>query len=128
MGCMSVQAASSFSPLHFGGVTLSKASFASCRVSRSLSSTYLTRPSASSDKSEPTSSKTGSNVLPPDVDYIVKLTAGSVAGAAVIKYGSLLFPSITQPNIVEAFLMIGLPVIVAVILLGVNSFKKMEET
>ncbi|XP_030546236.1 uncharacterized protein LOC115752266 isoform X2 [Rhodamnia argentea] len=52
-----------------------------------------------------------------DLNYLWKLGAGSIAGAAVIKYGSILFPEITRPNIVEALGMISIPVVVAVLLL-----------
>jgi hypothetical protein len=52
-----------------------------------------------------------------DLDYLWKLLAGSVVGAAVIKYGSIVFPGITRPNIVQALIMISTPVIVAVFLL-----------
>lgn len=46
-----------------------------------------------------------------------KLGAGSVAAAAVIKYGSAFFPEITRPNILLALIMISTPVIVAIVLL-----------
>lgn len=52
-----------------------------------------------------------------DLNYLVKLGAGSVAGAAAIKYGSVVFPEITRPNIIEALALISLPVIAAVLLL-----------
>ncbi|XP_022844946.1 uncharacterized protein LOC111368015 [Olea europaea var. sylvestris] len=52
-----------------------------------------------------------------DLNYLVKLGAGSLAGAAAIKYGSIILPEITQPNIVQALIMITTPVIVAVVLL-----------
>ncbi|GAA0142432.1 hypothetical protein LIER_03336 [Lithospermum erythrorhizon] len=59
-----------------------------------------------------------------DVSYLVKLGAGSVAGAAAIKYGSIVFPEITKPNIVQALTMISAPVIVAVLLLIKQSSSK----
>ncbi|XP_030471876.1 uncharacterized protein LOC115689847 isoform X3 [Syzygium oleosum] len=52
-----------------------------------------------------------------DLNYLWKLGAGSIAGAALIKYGSILFPEITRPNIIEALGMISTPVVVAVLLL-----------
>ncbi|CAI9113963.1 OLC1v1037525C1 [Oldenlandia corymbosa var. corymbosa] len=52
-----------------------------------------------------------------DLSYLTKLGAGSVAGAAAIKYGSVVFPEITRPNIVEALSIISFPVVVAVLLL-----------
>jgi hypothetical protein len=45
------------------------------------------------------------------------LGLGSVGGAAVIKYGSILLPDITRPNIVLALLMVSLPVVAAVLIL-----------
>ncbi|KAG5523295.1 hypothetical protein RHGRI_035193 [Rhododendron griersonianum] len=52
-----------------------------------------------------------------DLNYLWKLGAGSIAGAAAIKYGSALFPDITRPNLLEAMIIISSPVIVAVLLL-----------
>ncbi|GMI81044.1 hypothetical protein like AT3G15900 [Hibiscus trionum] len=52
-----------------------------------------------------------------DVSYIWKLGGGSAVGAAIIKYGSILFPEVTTPNIVQALIMITIPVIIAVLLL-----------
>ncbi|XVF86423.1 hypothetical protein PTKIN_Ptkin18bG0038700 [Pterospermum kingtungense] len=52
-----------------------------------------------------------------DVNYLWKLGAGSVVGAAIIKYGSILFPEITRPNILQALFMISAPVVIAVLLL-----------
>ncbi|XP_021298433.1 uncharacterized protein LOC110427270 [Herrania umbratica] len=52
-----------------------------------------------------------------DLNYLWKLGAGSVVGAAIIKYGSILFPEITRPNILQALVMISTPVIIAVLLL-----------
>lgn len=52
-----------------------------------------------------------------DLNYLWKLVTGSVGGAAVIKYGSVLFPDITRPNILQALFMIMVPVSVSVIVL-----------
>lgn len=52
-----------------------------------------------------------------DLNYLLKLGAGSVMGAVAIKYGSVLLPEITRPNIVQALAMISAPVVVAVLLL-----------
>lgn len=52
-----------------------------------------------------------------DVKYLVQLGVASVAGAAAIKYGSIIFPGITQPNLAQALFMIFAPVIVALFLL-----------
>ena len=52
--------------------------------------------------------------LQEDLKYLVKLGGGSVVGAAVIKYGSIIAPEITRPNIVQALVMVSAPVVVAV--------------
>lgn len=52
---------------------------------------------------------------------MLQIGAGSVAGAAVIKYGSVVFPDITTPNIFLALFMILTPVIVAIVLLTKQS-------
>jgi len=56
-------------------------------------------------------------VLEDDSSYLWTLGLGSVGGAAVIKYGSILLPDITRPNIVLALLMVSLPVVAAVLIL-----------
>ncbi|KAL6635305.1 hypothetical protein ACP70R_027976 [Stipagrostis hirtigluma subsp. patula] len=56
-------------------------------------------------------------VLKDDSRYLWTLGLGSVGGAAVIKYGSILLPDITRPNIVQALLMVSLPVVAAVLIL-----------
>ncbi|CAK7356945.1 unnamed protein product [Dovyalis caffra] len=58
-----------------------------------------------------------SGVSQEDWNYLLKLGAGSLAGAAAIKYGSILFPEITRPNILQALIMISAPVVVAIVLL-----------
>lgn len=60
-----------------------------------------------------------------DLDYLWKLVAGSVVGAAIIKYGSVVFPEITRPDITQALLMILSPVVVSVLLL-INQSRKQE--
>ncbi|XP_019448085.1 PREDICTED: uncharacterized protein LOC109351168 isoform X1 [Lupinus angustifolius] len=52
-----------------------------------------------------------------DLWYVTKLGMGSFVGAAAIKYGSVVFPQITTPNIVLALTIISTPMIVAVLLL-----------
>ncbi|KAL0547442.1 hypothetical protein IC582_017378 [Cucumis melo] len=52
-----------------------------------------------------------------DVEFFLKLGAGSIAGGFGIKYGSIIFPEITKPNIVQALIMISTPVVVAIWLL-----------
>ncbi|XP_062221650.1 uncharacterized protein LOC133920989 [Phragmites australis] len=56
-------------------------------------------------------------ILKDDSSYLWTLVLGSVGGAAAIKYGSILLPDITRPNIVQALLMVSLPVVAAVLLL-----------
>ncbi|XP_015870916.2 uncharacterized protein LOC107408069 [Ziziphus jujuba] len=52
-----------------------------------------------------------------DLAYLWKLGAGSVVGAGLIKYGSIVFPEITIPNITVALVIIITPVVLAVLLL-----------
>ncbi|KAD6794620.1 hypothetical protein E3N88_05516 [Mikania micrantha] len=52
-----------------------------------------------------------------DVSFLLKLGAGSFAVAAAIKYGSILVPEITRPNIIQALVMISAPVVIAVLIL-----------
>jgi hypothetical protein len=57
-----------------------------------------------------------------DSDYLLKVAAGSVGGASAIKYGSILFPDLTKPNIIQGLLMVSLPMVVAVLILFKESF------
>ncbi|KAJ4957604.1 hypothetical protein NE237_024715 [Protea cynaroides] len=92
---------------------------------RSLCFSMSSRPPSSSPSSSPQpeeddeKAKNSSKpfISPKDLNYLWKLGAGSVGGAAVIKYGSILFPQTTRPNILQALIMISLPMIVAVLLL-----------
>ncbi|KAM7257672.1 hypothetical protein ACFE04_013413 [Oxalis oulophora] len=59
-----------------------------------------------------------------DLNYLWKLLIGSIMGAAFIKYGSVLFPEITRPNIVQALTMITAPVVVALLFLFKQSLNK----
>ena len=52
-----------------------------------------------------------------DSSYLWTLGLGSFGGAAAIKYGSVLLPDLTRPNIVQALLMVSLPVVAAVLIL-----------
>lgn len=52
-----------------------------------------------------------------DSGYLLTLGLGSVGGAAAVKYGSVLLPDITRPNIAEALLMLSLPMAAAVLIL-----------
>ncbi|KAJ6704436.1 hypothetical protein OIU85_030265 [Salix viminalis] len=67
---------------------------------------------------------TTSGVSQEDWKYILKLGAGSFAGAAVIKYGSIFFPDITRPNILQALVMISTPVAVAIVILIKKSHQE----
>ncbi|KAH7856984.1 hypothetical protein Vadar_007614 [Vaccinium darrowii] len=58
-----------------------------------------------------------------DLNYLWKLGAGSIVGAAAIKSGSVLFPEITIPNLLEAIIIISSPVIVAVLLMSSDQAK-----
>ncbi|CAH9147082.1 unnamed protein product [Cuscuta epithymum] len=55
--------------------------------------------------------------LQEDLGYLVKLGVWSTAGAAAIKYGSIFFPEMTNPNLAEAISIITAPVVVALLLL-----------
>ncbi|CAL9042956.1 unnamed protein product [Musa banksii] len=68
-----------------------------------------------------------SRLLSDDFNYLWKLAAGSIGGASAIKYGSVLFPDITRPNIVQALLMISLPVLVAILILIKESSKDVQD-
>ncbi|KDP37063.1 hypothetical protein JCGZ_06119 [Jatropha curcas] len=73
---------------------------------------------SNSPREEETSITDSSNGFSPeDLNYLWKLGGGSVAGAAVIKYGSIIFPEITRPNIILALVMVSAPVIIAIVLL-----------
>ncbi|KVH93052.1 hypothetical protein Ccrd_004896 [Cynara cardunculus var. scolymus] len=52
-----------------------------------------------------------------DLKFLLKLGAGSFMAAAAIKYGSILVPEITQPNITQALIMISTPVLVSLLIL-----------
>ncbi|CAD5169023.1 unnamed protein product [Musa acuminata subsp. malaccensis] len=68
-----------------------------------------------------------SRLLSDDFYYLWKLAAGSIGGASAVKYGSVLFPDITRPNIVQALLMISLPVLVAILILIKESSKDVQD-
>lgn len=74
------------------------------------------------DQASPSTDEPGLPFLPQeDSNFLVKLGVGSVAGGAAIKYGSVIFPEITTPNISLALFMITAPMIVAVVLLFLQS-------
>lgn len=59
-----------------------------------------------------------------DWKYLGKFMAACTGGAIAIKYGSVLVPSITEPNLVQALIMITTPVLVSVALLSVASSQQ----
>lgn len=73
---------------------------------------------ASDDRSEQADNGQG---IQEDLNYLLKIGVGSVAGAAIIKYGSVLFPQITRPNLTLALFIIIAPVVISVILLSLSS-------
>lgn len=56
-----------------------------------------------------------------ELQYFGKLSAGCVAGAILVKYGSLCVPSITSPDINVALTLIFTPCVVSLILLALAS-------
>ncbi|WVZ73252.1 hypothetical protein U9M48_021581 [Paspalum notatum var. saurae] len=93
----------------------------SCRHSLHLYAAARSSGRVRSSRREPGEAETDSGVprilKEDDSGYIWTLGLGSVGGAAVIKYGSILLPDITRPNIVLALLMVSLPVVAAVLIL-----------
>ncbi|KAF3450902.1 hypothetical protein FNV43_RR06991 [Rhamnella rubrinervis] len=89
--------------------------------SRLAPTTRLNPIRALSGGKEPEDPKTSKNghalVSKEDAAYLWKLGVGSVVGAAVIKYGSVVFPEITRPSIIQALIIIVTPLVVAVLLL-----------
>ncbi|GMN49989.1 hypothetical protein TIFTF001_019144 [Ficus carica] len=94
----------------------------------SVSSLRALGPQTDDDQEDSSVTTTTTNtafIAQEDLDYLWKLVAGSVVGAAYIKYGSVVFPEITRPNITQALLMILSPVVVSVLLL-INQSRKQE--
>ncbi|CAN4088521.1 unnamed protein product [Withania somnifera] len=95
----------------------------SVRLTSSFRTSMITR--ASDPKTEQANPSTEEPRLPflpqEDLNFLVKLGVGSVAGGAAIKYGSVIFPEITTPNISLALFMISAPMIVAAVLLFLQS-------
>ncbi|KAK8926199.1 hypothetical protein KSP39_PZI018055 [Platanthera zijinensis] len=77
-------------------------------------------------KSPPVKVFSRRSLLQDEGDYLLKLVAGSVGGGAAIKYGSILFPDMTRPNLVQALLMISLPVLVASIILLKETYSSQK--
>ncbi|CAA7057945.1 unnamed protein product [Microthlaspi erraticum] len=94
---------------------------------RNLSTNSGTKPSfrvkASDHRSEQADNGQG---IQEDLNYLLKIGAGSVAGAAIIKYGSVLLPEITRPNLTQALFIIIAPVVISVILLIRSSSSKYQ--
>ncbi|KAH7675085.1 hypothetical protein IHE45_08G115300 [Dioscorea alata] len=59
-----------------------------------------------------------------DISYLLKLGAGCTVIALAIKYGSIIFPMITQPNILQALVMISTPVVISVLILIKESLSE----
>ncbi|XP_042045749.1 uncharacterized protein LOC121792035 [Salvia splendens] len=78
-------------------------------------------PASSKPQTNQTADDKAAFVSQEDVKYLVQLGGASVAGAAAIKYGSIIFPEITQPNLAQALFIIFAPVTVAVMLLSKQS-------
>ncbi|KAF3625476.1 putative signal recognition particle 54 kDa protein 1-like [Capsicum annuum] len=95
----------------------------SVRLTSSFRTPMIVRASdPKTDQSSPTTDEPSPPFLPQeDLNFLVKLGVGSVAGGAVIKYGSVIFPEITTPNISLALFMISAPMIVAAVLLFLQS-------
>lgn len=53
-----------------------------------------------------------------DLVYFTKLGGGCILGACLIKYGSLVFPSVTAPNLLFALLLVASPPFFALIFLS----------
>ncbi|GAQ87264.1 hypothetical protein KFL_003420030 [Klebsormidium nitens] len=80
---------------------------------------HTTVPGATNDKVEgDVTSLTGE-----DVQYLLKLFASCTVGAIVVKYGSILLPGLTTPNLVQAVFMIFAPCLVVAMLLQIQSNK-----
>ncbi|KAF9625674.1 hypothetical protein IFM89_025459 [Coptis chinensis] len=89
---------------------------------RQVKRTTMTKPLFSKySNPEPEDHNTRAFSSPEDLRYLWKLGAGSVVGAVVIKYGSILFPAITRPNIVWALVLISTPVLVSAVILTKHS-------
>lgn len=62
--------------------------------------------------------------LQEDVKYLCKFGIFSVVGAAAIKYGSLLFPNVTVPDLSLALVLVWSPVLASVFLLAVAGARQ----
>ncbi|OMP01404.1 hypothetical protein COLO4_11916 [Corchorus olitorius] len=91
----------------------------SCSSSTSFQRSFPIRAVDSQTEEEnPSLDEPNASFIPQeDLNYLWKLGAGSIIGAAIIKYGSIIFPEITRPNIILALIMISAPVVIAVLLL-----------
>nr|XP_009783197.1 PREDICTED: uncharacterized protein LOC104231834 [Nicotiana sylvestris]XP_016447730.1 PREDICTED: uncharacterized protein LOC107772768 [Nicotiana tabacum] len=95
----------------------------SFRMTSSFKTPMVARASdPKTDQPNPSTDESGLPFLPQeDLNFLLKLGVGSVAGGAAIKYGSVIFPEITRPNITLALFMISAPVVVAAVLLFLQS-------
>ncbi|KAK4252917.1 hypothetical protein QN277_011046 [Acacia crassicarpa] len=101
--------------------------FSATRSTRSFVVQALDPQRGSNEAEENFRNSTGTFLPPEDWQFLAKLLAGSVGGAAAIKYGSAVYPVITRPNIVQALIMILTPVVVAVFLLIKQSSLDRED-
>ncbi|KAL2635058.1 hypothetical protein R1flu_006537 [Riccia fluitans] len=62
-----------------------------------------------------------------DLQYLGKFFAACTAGAALVKYGSVIVPSITQPNLLQALIMISTPVLVSIVVLQAASSEQIRD-
>ncbi|XP_021636299.2 uncharacterized protein LOC110632392 [Hevea brasiliensis] len=85
---------------------------------------HASNPPMEEEEEETSSIQNTNSISQEDLNYLWKLGAGSLAGAALIKYGSILFPEITRPNILLALIMVSTPVILAILVLLRQSRKR----
>ncbi|KAL8555269.1 hypothetical protein ACS0TY_003178 [Phlomoides rotata] len=74
-------------------------------------------PRASSDPQRERTEDKKAFVSQEELKYLIQVGGVATAGAAAIKYGSIIFPEITRPNLGQALIMIFAPVLVAIFFL-----------
>ncbi|KAM6585964.1 hypothetical protein CsatB_012966 [Cannabis sativa] len=106
-------------------LTVAASATASVTASKLYGSTshYSRRLSPPNKAMASTTTITKASFFVEDLAYLGKLATGSIVGAGVIKYGSIVFPEITKPNLTQALFIILSPVIIAVLLL-INQSRK----
>ncbi|MCL7039738.1 hypothetical protein MKW94_005476 [Papaver nudicaule] len=116
---------------HFNRSVHSLVGHIKARPSRSFTKTSRTKLLAgrnSSSKLKEDNKKKNQEEDDDDLTYLLKVGVGSIGGAAVIKYGCVLLPEITKPNLGLSLAMIFTPVLVAVLLLIKQSSATTEQT